>query len=460
MIRSIVEIISFSKIEVADKKLSYRDLRNPSYKKKAMNTNKIFMGWLYKQDGEIFIEEIRKVTKGKTRIKYEEMKKFIDPKKVEKIKKSKRAYEKYEIVGNKIIKTPQGTIVFTGSSGKKSREFLFPNTISNIHKIDKKLFDTFKEAYGIGTINENEDWERLWSEKFEKGKKIPVFFQKEEDNIKHFGLSMLYKLLYEHSIKELVDNFQKKEDKFDLAETIFGVESKLKGRVIFSHLQAIEVKEFKKVNLVLATPKPTFYPSYLVQCEENGRVKKGKDYITYDIKDAIIRGFKLYPLKNRFKTFTDICNQNPKVCTKFIPLNKGSKFRGKIVFHNLKPEELGALLSALTFFNKSGYYHKLGMAKPYGFGSVKIKVDFENKEKYIHDFINLINKELKIDLLNSPRIKKLFEFSKIKDAKEFDYMQLKDFVNAKKNKEVLKGAIKEHIDYSCKIAPNEKKRRR
>ena len=460
MVRTILEIISFSKIKIQDRKLSYRDLHNPSYKRKAMNANKIYMGWLYQKNGEIFIEEIGKVTNGQTRIKYKEMENFLGKNIVNKIRRAKKAYEKYKIVNfdfNK-LKIPQGTIVFTGSTGNKTREFLFPNTISNVYEIDNKLFETFKEAYKIGTLDESEDWEKVWKNRFKQGKKIPVFFQKEGDKIKHFGLSMLYKLPYENSIKELVENYQKQEDKLDLAETIFGT-TELKGRVFFSHLEAVEVKEYRNVTLILSSPKPTFYPSYLVQCEQNGKLKPGKDYITYDNKKAIIRGFKVYPPKNGFKTFSKICNQNPKVCSKLAPLNAGTKFRGKIVFHNLKEEELGALISALTFFNKEGYYHKLGTAKPYGYGTVKIKIDFKEKEKYIKKFVSLINQNLSINLLNSPRIQKLLEFSKIKDAKEFDYMELKDFMQAKRNKEVLKGADKQQIETSCTFAPNIQHRR-
>jgi hypothetical protein len=50
----------------------------------------------------------------------------------------------------------------------------------------------------------------------------------------------------------------------------------------------------------------------------------------------------------------------------------GNKFQFTIDFHNLAPVELGALLWALELEGKG--VHRLGFAKPPGFGSVKIEV--------------------------------------------------------------------------------------
>lgn len=47
MIRTIATILSFSKMSLDDKTLSYRDINNPAYEKKAMKQNQTFIGWLY-----------------------------------------------------------------------------------------------------------------------------------------------------------------------------------------------------------------------------------------------------------------------------------------------------------------------------------------------------------------------------------------------------------------------------
>jgi len=44
-----------------------------------------------------------------------------------------------------------------------------------------------------------------------------------------------------------------------------------------------------------------------------------------------------------------------------------------IEFHNLAPVELGALIYVLEL--EEGMHHRLGLAKPLGFGSVSVKID-------------------------------------------------------------------------------------
>ena len=56
------------------------------------------------------------------------------------------------------------------------------------------------------------------------------------------------------------------------------------------------------------------------------------------------------------------------------PLCQGSEFKCVVRFHNLKHEELGALLSAITFHNSANCFHQIGQGKPYGFGKVSITV--------------------------------------------------------------------------------------
>jgi hypothetical protein len=53
-------------------------------------------------------------------------------------------------------------------------------------------------------------------------------------------------------------------------------------------------------------------------------------------------------------------------------LKPGAKFRFTVDFENLMPVELGALLYALEL--EDGLVHRLGYAKPLGFGSTKVRV--------------------------------------------------------------------------------------
>ena len=63
-------------------------------------------------------------------------------------------------------------------------------------------------------------------------------------------------------------------------------------------------------------------------------------------------------------------NQNNRTVE---PLDKGNTFSFEICFENLEPYELGLLLYTLEL--EKGLAHKLGMAKPMGFGSIDIEVE-------------------------------------------------------------------------------------
>jgi hypothetical protein len=62
------------------------------------------------------------------------------------------------------------------------------------------------------------------------------------------------------------------------------------------------------------------------------------------------------------------------VMTTFQPIKEGARFRFKIRVHNLKREELGALLWAINFGDAPKAYHLLGMGKAFGYGKVKLSV--------------------------------------------------------------------------------------
>lgn len=454
MVKSIVEILSFSKFLTQDKKFSYRDLDNPSYKKNAMQQNKIYMGWLYKEDGNWKIDNVGNIKKSKSRIEYTELEEYFGISTVNRIKRAKQAYEKYKIIENfNQLNIPEGTIVFTGSTGnKRTREFLFPNEVINTYILEDNVIETFKNAYYIDTPNENINWKKLWAERFKQNKKIPVFFQLKpndsndenlevKEEILHFGLSMLYKLPYKKSIMNLLKKFVKNydENKIDMTQAIFGYinkDSALKSRILFSNFKASKVQNNnKKASLALSSPRPTFYHNYLVQNNKNS-------LITYDDKNAILRGYKFYIPKNEVLYKDKQDNDNTNILTTFKPLDSGSIFEGKLNYFNLKPEELGLILLALTILKDEKHFYKIGMAKPYGFGNCDISIDFKDTDLFVNKYINLIKKELNIDLYQSKQVKTLKKLSQ-KEANDdlLQYMELEDFAYAKSNNLFLKEPI-------------------
>ena len=143
------------------------------------------------------------------------------------------------------------------------------------------------------------------------------------------------------------------------------------GRVRFSHgTLTHSAGELPETTLaILSTPKPTTTPFYLL--DSNGHPDPGVDY---DTPGAQLRGRKFYrhhgqanPQEYRRDEKSD---QNRTVRGALKP---GTKFTFTVDFENLAPLELGALLYTLEL--EDGMYHRLGYAKPLGFGSVKITVE-------------------------------------------------------------------------------------
>lgn len=192
------------------------------------------------------------------------------------------------------------------------------------------------------------------------------------------GLSRMYRFPYDKSVfRGIPDKFRRGNP--DLAECMFGYVGKdnsdaLKGRVHVGHFftednDGIEPTEVHK--LILGTPHPSYYPLY---------VQGGK---TWD--EAVeVNGRKFYPVRKTDSVPLLPDEDNPAVtedgrlvesAVAMCPLAKGTEFTGKVRFFNLRPFELGALVSALTLFNDKDRYHSIGMGKPLGYGKTSVAVD-------------------------------------------------------------------------------------
>ena len=181
--------------------------------------------------------------------------------------------------------------------------------------------------------------------------------------------------------KIMQDNNLHKSHGLDLSEALFGTTS-LKGRIYFSHFMAdIDAKEGSLKKEILMTPEP-----------------KKKKF-----------GWKNYPICDNIITTKKGNSEN--VISQFIPLLRGTKFYGKVKFHNLRDFELGALLSALTFHNTTQAFHNIGFAKSLGYGKVKICLESDyDIEKFLKKFEEKMNIELfdgKLLWHKSPYIKEL-----------------------------------------------------
>lgn len=348
----------------------------------------------------------------------------------------------------------RGTIVFTGQPDKwvyprpkelkkgagKFYDFVFKNPSDNsvLHKLNDDDFENYQSIY-----KDSPDWIYWYDKLYTTG--IPVFFMEEKRKSLKWGLALLFKLPYDHTPFETLPNSHKNE-KYDLADCIFGSVDKdksLKGRVTFGHAFCVShnVSPMDEVRLILGSPKASYYPTYIAQDGNNGITAQ---YQTYN--DGRISGWKRYVVK-RTATGTYVTegqNVSDRVYSSLTPLPENTKFSSTITFHNLKPEELGALISALTFHGHTNCFHQLGQGKPFGYGRVTIRPELNiytselqggEIGSYMDKFEELMRKHrLTVNVLQLATMA-----SELKDGRQYEYMnlsmELKDneFLQAKNN---------------------------
>ena len=466
MIRNVLEIMSFSKIRIDESKhKKYLSVRDMTYKKSSANDMTKLVGkaddcgFLIKNGDSYIIEkcaDIRTICLLKN-MNYEE---------IEKLETAKEKYKKFGLL-KEINFTPydeksktktgqeitikrakfdkqgrKGILVFTGNIDKKRHEFVFAKNGKKI-QLDKNIFEDFKKIY---FDNEDSIDGQYWKEQFNKGMPVPIFYMGNDIKITAIGLTQLFKLAYKKTIFEAAKQASD-DEKFDLAETIFGTvrgKKALKGRVYFSHFKStIERFEAQKTEQgIFGTPNPSYYPNYLEQ--------NGSKYTTLMDATARIRGYKRYPLHSGAEQL-NMGNGNKDMVVEFKPLPVNSVFRGKIVFHNLKKAEIGALLSAITFHGRSDkFMHNIGFAKPYGYGKIDIKLTLNglksNQDEYLKEFEKQMN-EFVPNWLNTKQLTELRSMASTsyKASSNLRYQKLGDsqngrdneFTDAKKNHEFL-----------------------
>lgn len=468
LLRNTLKMISLGRMDnVEDNRYSIRDINNKQDYMKYFSYEGIKCGWLSKEGHKLIIEDcgipdrisleqideefgtnLAYIYSNKNNLRNAFDKIDILRKKVGKypipITYDTRRLDPKNPVDKRILATNinsgsrSGKIVVTGHPSPRNivnktgkwYEFVFPcNEVCTKYEFDEED-QIFRDFLFIN--NDSDDWKK-WSKKLKDREKVPVFFHAVEDKIKHFGLAYMYKLPYTYKVRDFLSDAHKNEKKLDLADLIFGhtCDNSLKSRVfILSAFETEKSKTLEERELYLSSPKASYYPIYLEQKGEDGNIN-GKPYTMMD-KDSKLRGWKKYPVRENIGIQATIMGQQTNM-TKFIPLDTGSRFKCKLLYHNLKKEELGALIRTISFPE----YHSIGMGKPFGYGKIKVEIsdskqeykDYENEfKKCIQEYIT--EKKGYDRILNEFRL--MSEDHELKNN-SLEYMELKDFQNARKN---------------------------
>jgi CRISPR/Cas system CSM-associated protein Csm3 (group 7 of RAMP superfamily) len=371
MIRTLVEIVSFGKFEsFDDKRLYYRGLADVSSLRKEYQRHmssrdreggraqyKMSAGILRKEGFNYFI------TPAKT---FRQIPKLEARRMIEAKGKKYEEFRFYEV--------EDGYMVVSGTMQNKKRDWLieYPDKEAKPIPIHE---DDIKNYKNDSNRSKNvPDLLKLASQG------VPCFYTRYKDIQGReriaFGHTAMFRLPYQKTIGDHVPTQLKDKEITDLATAIFGETEKYASRVFFEDAifdgepQSVLMKT--EIPKILSGPKPTCFQHYIEQKTEN--LQNHPKNLAHYNSDNPIRGYKLYwhrDANNWIETDKENIAKHGTQYTKITPVKKGTIFHGRIRFENLSKVELGALLFVLDL--PEGLAHKLGMAKPLGLGSVRIK---------------------------------------------------------------------------------------
>lgn len=358
----------------------------------------------------------------------------------------------------------EGFLLTSRHIDKKLVHYIIPceEDISSSRKVFKKGEEIYKyiEYYNDdllltkkaqmdenGKIRMEEDYEYYGLPNkvgYENGE--PIFYGeygKDDKKTYYFGFTPYLRVPYVNNIKSGISDRYKNVKGFSCIDKLFGFsgkENNYKGLLSFEDCVCEDSKNSKfskSYNVILGEPHSTSYNLYLKQDINGGE----KEIINYN-DSFTIRGIKQYWLKNYldYVTESDIKKES-KVDSILHPIDRGTKFKGKIHFNNLSKEELGLLLWALKVDKNA--HENIGMGKPFGFGHIVIKginlklEDYENKYLSMsincfkdgdkEKFIEAYKKSLG-DKINSKTIKDFIliktNIIEEKDKNKFRYMEI------------------------------------
>ncbi len=445
-LRSVMEILSAGRMSVYNqdsfgKQRPFGKQQNPDRFKELVKNVKC--GWLTKDNDDIFISPC---SEGVQTIHHDALKdiscgafnkgsnKETAEVKQRSIQKGAELFPEY-FVDETIDKyAPQGyyRIVCTGFMHNKKHEYLFSSQLDENIRVSDSDFKAFESIHKANPVYGDKEKTGYLRSLLYSGKAIPVFYVIENNTI-IMGLTRMLRYPLKHTVKDAVNNSQRPSSGMDMADAIFGYTSKetsLKGRVHIGHAwddSFINDGELISVKGVLGSPKASFYPFYLKQ--------HTSPFKTYDTDGVEIAGRKRYRIFPGSKTRELPRNQsNSKVETSFRAIPAGHSFKCSIAIHNMRPFEIGALLSAITFNLTDGTYHNIGMAKSFGYGKITMTIDsLSGLCLSVEDYIKKFEYELAKHGHNLQHLgNKLVAIASEHDINSVKMMEMEHKVNNKK----------------------------
>lgn len=325
--------------------------------------------------------------------------------------------------------------------------FVKQDTEVSISNIEESI-DDLKEIFGMyndKAFNQKiRGKDKIWYAGYdiENSNILPVWYSNPDDkNRSYLSLSAIGKEAYHRKLHELVGQFMPCIDKNKICNAcnMFGfvaeekeentkkyisdaISSKI--RISDAIYQGDENPYYKTIiTKELAGPhiaNASFYALYAPNTQKDNQPQNfdfNYDFVnisskkTEDIKNGeiTIRGRKMYwhhddIERNIIKNPKEITERNCEIT----PVKSNISFKFKIYFNNINQENLNELIAVINLKYKNlDLCHKIGKAKPLGFGSCKI----EAQNVYIRN-LEKVNGKLEYSMVN---YEKYFNTSSVKD---------------------------------------------
>ena len=497
-VRSVMEILSYGKISfynndsfAMQREFDTKKATNNEYMEKVKNVG---CGWLYKEGDDFYLWPCKKGLQMISHAAIKERFPGFNPGKDHQTAECKQKslcsngelYPEMTVIENtlsfKVNNTPkkvpagQYQVVCTGHMHGKNHEYLFSvDCGEDPIRISKDVIRVFESVHSRTEYYAGRSGKPgFLKTRLNKGEEIPVFYIKDDQcEIAAMGITRMMRYPFVTSVQDAVRNARQKPDlanEKDLPETIFGTiyGNSLKGRVAFGHAfmdGSIADSRLLSISGVQGQPSASYYPLYV-------RQDKVGSYRSFKDSDAQIAGRKRYRISMGAQTLPlPSGNDNENVLGTFYAVPNGQTFRSRVVFHNLRKAEIGALIASITMNHTEGCFQNIGLAKSFGYGKVLCNVQLKGLQYSESDYVCAFEKvmlEAGFVLSDSQYLNTMVAIASEHTEADMHMMDLDQYETGKKNSEysVLKESPKRYnSQYSvqeankllCQIEEDKKK---
>ncbi|WP_164121404.1 TIGR03986 family type III CRISPR-associated RAMP protein [Sharpea azabuensis] len=414
VIRSKFEALSNSCLSTSDPQLSFSGRSGPFKNVGYFNTKN---GHLYKSEGYRLTNSFDiKYTGNGVEINHELYKYgdhvyFNYVNQIIKKKKTKKTKRVTEISKKEKLSCEGYIIIGENDFNNKRKVAIVPksNQVEHINNEDNilEMLETELKQYRDERINKHLGTTHTGYKSVNFENEIIPCYYYFVDNYAYVSFAISGRIAYNRKLDELLDvknnittSYQACSSKDSLCPachlfgTVSGNDLKVPSRVRVSDALLEGQAQLKEaVRLVLANPKYSNAAFYLNLKRNNKKENidlfnadfvagKNKGMHSLNVSDVTIRGRKEYWHYPNDKVSVHINSENKNVASNLTPLVKGSIFTFKVYFNNISQQELDQLISTIDLEGNPDLCYKIGHAKPYGYGSVRIDVKHIYKREF------------------------------------------------------------------------------